>query len=88
MPNPSGEALQFVDISVPVHTREGLVTGVLAAHLSWKWSREVERSIVTPLKERLKDVEVFVVSQKNDNILLGPKELVGKKNSDPSHFCN
>ncbi|OKP91762.1 diguanylate cyclase [Paenibacillus helianthi] len=82
LPNPSGEALQFVDISVPVHTGEGLVTGVLAAHLSWEWSREVEKSIVTPLKERLKDVEVFVVSQKNDTILLGPKELVGKKMTD------
>ncbi|OKP98105.1 diguanylate cyclase domain-containing protein [Paenibacillus sp. P46E] len=82
LPNPNGEALQFVDISVPVQTGEGLVTGVLAAHLSWEWSREVERSIVTPLKERLKDVEVFVVSQKNDTILLGPKELVGKKMTD------
>ncbi|WP_379141978.1 diguanylate cyclase domain-containing protein [Paenibacillus sp. sgz500992] len=79
LPNPFGEALQFVDVSVPVYDKVGMLNGVLAAHLSWEWSREVEKSILDPLKERMKDVEIFVVSQKDDTILLGPSGLVGKK---------
>lgn len=82
LPNPTGEALQFVDVSVPVTDKQGRTSGVLAAHLSWEWSREVEASIVTPLKERLKGVEVFVVSRKDDTILLGPEALVGKRMPD------
>ncbi|MEK4516411.1 diguanylate cyclase [Paenibacillus sp. FSL H8-0122] len=79
LPNPTGEALQFVDVSVPVMDKQGQTSGVLAAHLSWEWSREVEASIVNPLKERLKGVEVFVVSKKDDTILLGPEALTGKR---------
>lgn len=82
LPNPTGEALQFVDVSVPVHNNQGQVTGVLAAHLSWEWSREVEKSIVGPLKNRMKNVEVFVVSQSDDTVLLGPAALIGKKLSN------
>jgi hypothetical protein len=79
LPNPSGEALQFVDVSVPVTGKQGQISAVLAAHLSWEWSREVEASIVNPLKARLKGLEVFVVSKKDDTILLGPEALVGKR---------
>lgn len=82
LPNPTGEALQFVDVSVPVMDKQGQTSGVLAAHLSWEWSREVEASIVNPLKERLKGVEVFVVSKKDDTILLGPAALTGKRMTD------
>ncbi|NQX44053.1 diguanylate cyclase [Paenibacillus tritici] len=78
----TGEVLQFVDVSVPVMDKQGRTSGVLAAHLSWEWSREVEASIVKPLKERLKGVEVFVVSKKDDTILLGPEALVGKRMTD------
>ncbi|MEK3714904.1 sensor domain-containing diguanylate cyclase [Paenibacillus sp. FSL R7-0333] len=78
----TGEALQFVDVSVPVMDKQGQTSGVLAAHLSWEWSREVEASIVNPLKERLKGVEVFVVSKKDDTILLGPEALTGKRMTD------
>lgn len=78
LPNPTGEALQFVDVSVPVKDQQGRTTGVLAAHLSWEWSREVEASILEPLKERLDGIEVFVVSKKDHTILLGPKALLGR----------
>ncbi|WP_342477904.1 diguanylate cyclase [Paenibacillus sp. FSL H7-0350] len=82
LPNPTGEALQFVDVSVPVMDKQGQTSGVLAAHLSWEWSREVEASIVNPLKGRLKGVEVFVVSKKDDTILLGPEAFTGKRMTD------
>lgn len=81
IPNPSGEPLQFVDVSVPVYGEEGQTNGVLSAHLSWEWSHEVETSILAPLKEHMKDVEIFVVSQKDDTILLGPANMVGRRMS-------
>lgn len=81
LPNASGEPLQFVDVSVPVYGEQGEVSGVLAAHLSWEWSREVEQSILAPLKERKKNVEIFVVSQRDDTILLGPQGTVGQRMS-------
>ncbi|WP_150268267.1 sensor domain-containing diguanylate cyclase [Paenibacillus tepidiphilus] len=82
LPNPSGEPLQFVDVSVPVYGSQGEVSGVLAAHLSWEWSREVEASILAPLKERMRELEIYVVSEKDDTILLGPPSLIGRKLSD------
>ncbi|MNB78768.1 Cyclic di-GMP phosphodiesterase Gmr [compost metagenome] len=82
LPNPGGEDLQFVDVSVPVYNKQNQTTGVLAAHLSWEWSREVEKSIMAPLKDRLSNVEVLVVSRKDDTVLLGPDSLIGTRLSD------
>ncbi|KGE16902.1 diguanylate cyclase [Paenibacillus wynnii] len=79
LPNPSGEPLQFVDYSTPVYNKQGNKMGVLATHFSWEWSREVEKSIIAPLQERLKGVEVFIVSKKDNTILLGPKGEMGQK---------
>ncbi|QWU13609.1 diguanylate cyclase (GGDEF) domain-containing protein [Paenibacillus sophorae] len=83
LPNPSGERLQFVDIGVPVKDKSGRSLGVLAAHLSWEWARQVESSILTPLEERVEGAEVYVISN-NDIILLGPSGQVGKQMSDPA----
>ncbi|SEF66644.1 sensor domain-containing diguanylate cyclase [Paenibacillus sp. UNC499MF] len=74
LPNPSGEPLQFVDISTPVYNKQGQLTGVLAAHLSWEWSREVEAALLQPLKEKMNQLEVLIVSKKENTVLLGPKE--------------
>ena len=76
LPNPSGEPMQFVDISTPIKDGRGEVRGVLAAHLSWAWARELRDSVLTPV-EASKDIEVFVVA--NDNtVLLGPAQWLGK----------
>ncbi|MEH7094928.1 diguanylate cyclase domain-containing protein [Neobacillus vireti] len=79
LPNPSGEPLQFVDISRPIVTEDGKLTGVIAAHLSWEWSREVEKEILKPLKEKVDGAEIFVVSQKDQLVLLGPSANIGKR---------
>ncbi|ANE45673.1 diguanylate cyclase [Paenibacillus swuensis] len=78
LPNPTGEPLQFVDISVPVYDASGALKGVLAAHLSWAWSREVEQSILKPLEERSEQLDAFIISKKDNTVLLGPKDAVGK----------
>jgi hypothetical protein len=78
LPNPSGEPIKFVDISTAVYDEAGNITGVLAAHLSWEWAKEVEQSIIKPLKNR-REIELFVVSASDNTILLGPKEMIGQQ---------
>ncbi|MGO4729536.1 sensor domain-containing diguanylate cyclase [Paenibacillus sp. 2KB_22] len=78
LPNPTGEPLQFVDISFPLKDSKGHIQGVLAAHLSWEWAKEVEESVLAPLKREEKDIEFFIVSKKERTVLLGPKEWIGK----------
>ncbi|WP_258530574.1 sensor domain-containing diguanylate cyclase [Paenibacillus taichungensis] len=77
LPNPTGEPLQFVDISFPVKYKNGEIAGVLAAHLSWAWAKEMEESVLQPLKYEEKDIEMFIVSQRENTVLLGPKEWIG-----------
>lgn len=78
LPNPTGEPLQFVDISFPLKDTNGKTHGVLAAHLSWAWAKEVEDSILAPLLSEEKDIEFFIVSKKENTVLLGPKDWLGK----------
>ncbi len=77
LPNLSGEAMKFVDISMPVRGDDGRLVGVLAAHLSWEWADEVGRSLFEPLQKRLPGLEFLVIS-KDGTVLLGPKEMIGK----------
>jgi len=77
LPNPMGEAMKFVDISMPVRDDNANLVGVLATHLSWEWADEVGRSLFKPLQERLPGLEFLVVS-KDKTVLLGPREMVGR----------
>ncbi|WP_409302712.1 diguanylate cyclase domain-containing protein [Peribacillus sp. SCS-155] len=78
LPNPGGEPLQFVDISTPVKTGDGRFVGVLAAHLSWEWSKTIENALRASLQRSKKDVDILIVSSMNNTVLLGPKSVVGK----------
>ncbi|WP_282154639.1 GGDEF domain-containing protein [Cytobacillus gottheilii] len=75
LPNPTGEPMKFVDISMPITTDGGVFTGVLAAHLSWEWAKEVEMAMLNTLKGR-GDLEILIVG-KNHDVLLGPEEMLG-----------
>ncbi|MDD1509189.1 sensor domain-containing diguanylate cyclase [Pseudomonas sp. CNPSo 3701] len=77
LPNPTGEAMKFVDISLPVRDDAGHLVGVLASHLSWSWADEVREAILKPIEET-RQVEFFVIGR-DRTILLGPRELVGQK---------
>lgn len=77
LPNPSGEAMKFVDISLPIFASDGSLAGVLASHLSWAWADEVRESILGPSQDRHM-VEFFVIGQ-DRGILLGPQEMIGQK---------
>lgn len=77
LPNPSGEAMKFVDISLPILASDGSLAGVLASHLSWGWADEVRRTILGPMQDR-RNVEFFVIGQ-DRGILLGPHQMIGQK---------
>ena len=78
LPNPSGEPLKFVDISMPVKDDSGVVRNVIAAHLSWEWAKQLEQSMFQPIQGR-KQEEVFIISRIDQTVLLGPAEMLGKK---------
>lgn len=76
LPNPSGEQMKFVDTSSPVHDQNGNIIGVLGAHLSWAWAREVEKNMLQKVATG-KGVELFVVAA-DGTVLLGNPTLMGK----------
>lgn len=79
LPNPSGEPLKFVDTSYAVSGASGETVGVLAAHLSWEWAKEVEHTLLHSETDKAKDFELFIVSQKDDTVLLGPEGWIGRE---------
>ncbi|OWR32410.1 diguanylate cyclase [Saccharibacillus sp. O23] len=79
LPNPTGEPLQFVDTSYAVRNAEGEIVGVLAAHLSWEWAKEVERTLLQPQIDHNKGFELFIVSKADNAVLLGPDGWAGRE---------
>jgi PAS domain S-box-containing protein len=74
LPNPGVEPLRFVDIAFP-YKQGSSASGVLAAHLSWEWARDIRRSIVEALP-REQVLDALIVSADN-SVLLGPPDLLG-----------
>lgn len=81
LPNPGGEPLRFVDVSVPVKDLQGRFTGVLGAHLSWDWAKEVQQSLLAPVEQH-RQVEIFILDRTNQ-ILLYPAEFTGDRSTPP-----
>lgn len=75
LPNPTGEPMKFVDISIPVRDAAGQVTAVLATHLSWEWTRELRRTLMASLQGR-QELELFIVAA-DRTVLLGPQSMLG-----------
>lgn len=82
LPNPAREPLRFIDISAPVTDSAGQYAGVLGAHLSWTWAKEIRDSLLQPLQNR-SQVEVFIFSA-SGKVLLAPIELQDRIPSLPN----
>ncbi|MDJ0706611.1 MAG: ATP-binding protein [Leptolyngbyaceae cyanobacterium MO_188.B28] len=74
--NETEEPLRFVDLAAPVTDENGVFQGVLGAHLSWTWTREVKKSLLDPL-ELHSQVEISILSAEG-RVLLGPNSLQGE----------
>jgi hypothetical protein len=70
------EPWRFVDVAFPVKDEDGTVRGVLGAHLSWQWARDVERSIMAGIARR-RQVEALIVDA-------GGKVLLGRRTPSAS----
>ncbi len=71
------EPWRFVDFSAPVRDSEGRVTGVVGAHLSWKWARDVRESVFSPGAQGYR-AELLLV-RSDGIVLIGPSSLEGKR---------
>lgn len=76
LPNASGEPLRFVDIAFPYAKSDGQAQGVLGAHLSWAWAKDIQQSIMAPMHKG-RNVEAMILSADN-TVLLGPPDLQGQ----------
>lgn len=71
LPNYSDEPLRFVDVSAPVTNKKGEIIGVIGAHLSWNWAKEVRESLAVKSIE-LPVGELYIINKAGE-ILLGEK---------------
>lgn len=78
LPNPSGEAMKFVDISTPVYDDNDNFTGVLATHLSWEWISEIESAMLESIKNQ-ESTQFLIVSKIDNSVIIGPDKLIGEK---------
>ena len=76
------EPLRFVDFAFPLKDASGQITGVLGAHLSWQWAKDIQESIFLPGRDD-RTVEPLIVSSEG-TVLLGPPDLLNKKLDLPS----
>lgn len=72
----------FVDISLPICDQKGVFKGVLGAHLSWVWVRQLARDMLNTVNQRFK-MDILVVRD-DGLVLLGPSELENTKISTDS----
>jgi len=77
IPSTDGQPVRFVDVAFPVMNAAGGSAGVLGAHLSWQWARDVERSVILPIQAG-RQVQAMIADSQG-TVLLGPSELLGKK---------
>jgi PAS domain S-box-containing protein len=72
---PFGRPHRFLDLAVPVRAPGGELVGVLGAHLSVEWAREVKQSFAEMLgAANLADA---LVLSREGRVLIGPPELEG-----------
>jgi diguanylate cyclase (GGDEF)-like protein len=64
-----GEPLRFLDIALPLVDKNGVLTGVLGAHIDWRWIEELTRSLYH------KGPSEFILLGADDTVLAGPKDL-------------
>lgn len=84
LPNPSGEALKFVDIATPVYSPDGEFQGVLAVHLSWEWAEYVQETMFSPSSHQY-DAEMLLLAAEG-TVLLGPEDLMGQSLDSLQHL--
>ena len=76
LPNPTGEAMKFVDIAYPIFNPAGDTVGVLATHLSWGWAQEIQQALLSRSKTR-ENVDIFIVARDDLVLLADSSDQIG-----------
>ncbi|GAB2669410.1 sensor domain-containing diguanylate cyclase [Arenimonas aestuarii] len=76
---PGGEPLRLVDVAAPIHDAHGVVTGVLGAHLSWRWAEGLRQDQMAANDP----VEVFFLNVAGE-VIMGPEDMRGQVLQVPS----
>lgn len=82
LPRRNGRPARLVDFSAPVHDDYGVITGVIAAQLSWTWVESLREEMQRPLEDT-DPVEVFVLNVDGE-VILGPAAWLGQSLDLPS----
>lgn len=77
-----GEPLRFVDVATPLSGADGRASGVLGAHLHWRWAADTLHTLKSTLPEPANRSEILVLSRKG-RVLLGPRGQLGQTVSLP-----
>ena len=75
LPQPVDDT-RVMDLVQPIRNANGDVVGLIAAQLSWKWVRGIERSLITSDPDGVIRRDSFLVSAQ-DAVLLGPVGTIG-----------
>jgi len=71
---PSGEPLRFLDVAAPVLAPDGKAIRVLAAHLSWEWTRSMKEQVLAPVEQRRK-VQILLADT-SGRVVLAPDAAI------------
>ena len=71
-----GKTGRVLEIALPVLDRQGNVSGVLGAQISWSWADEIRDSVTGTLK-RDQGEDLLVLSS-SGTVILGPAAMLGK----------
>lgn len=71
-PEPGGAVLQLIDFSEPVMDNQGVVRGVLGAHVNWNWAASVLQNM-QPTNAAESRIEILIVNR--DNAIIHPQRL-------------
>jgi HAMP domain-containing protein len=76
LPVQAGKETRLIDVAAPINA-QGQIKGVLGAHLSWSWAKEVQDSLFGSVGGDV-TIEALVIDQEG-RVLLGPPEILGQK---------
>ena len=70
-PQVSGEPFRFVDVAFPITAPNGRALGVVGAHMSWEWSREL-RDVLLSAVDASSSTSIWIL-RSDGRALLGPE---------------
>ena len=84
LPRRSGASLyKVVDVAFPVTDENRTHAGVLGAHLSWTWIRNLQALSLSNVNSNAADLQLILAAEDN-TVISGPEDMIGKPLPDSS----